>query len=85
MTLNTILTQVHYPRYMSEPAVSFVSSLLRHDENDRLGSGSTSKSDIKNHRFFAGKPKRGVSLMNRAFGAEVRRGEEGVLRLSLLK
>lgn len=46
--------QVEYPRYLSEASVSFVSALLRHEVEDRLGSGATGKQDIKSHAFMAG-------------------------------
>eukprot|EP00752_Nemacystus_decipiens_P006545 g5895.t1 len=45
---------VEYPRYMSEASVSFVSALLRHEVENRLGSGPTGKQDIKSHAFMAG-------------------------------
>eukprot|EP00903_Cladosiphon_okamuranus_P021659 g19913.t1 len=45
---------VEYPRFMSEASVSFVSALLRHEVEDRLGSGPTGKEDIKSHAFMAG-------------------------------
>lgn len=78
--------QVHYPRYMSEPAVGFVSALLRHDESDRLGSGPTSKADVKTHRFFSGESIGVKTFVKQAFGGgegegrRVGRGEEGVLQ-----
>lgn len=36
--------------------MSFVSALLRHEVDDRLGSGATGKQDIKSHAFMAGIP-----------------------------
>lgn len=39
---------------MSEASVSFVSALLRHEVENRLGSGPTGKEDIKSHAFMAG-------------------------------
>lgn len=46
--------QVIYPRYLSDPAVSFISALLRHDVDERLGCGPGGKENIMSHKFFAG-------------------------------
>eukprot|EP00904_Undaria_pinnatifida_P008076 jgi/Undpi1/4399/HiC_scaffold_17.g07756.m1 len=47
---------VDYPPFMSAPAIDFVSVLLRHDIDRRLGSGPTGKEDIKSHQFMEGIP-----------------------------
>ena len=39
---------------MSEASVSFVSALLVHDGDARLGMGPTGKEDLKNHPFMEG-------------------------------
>ncbi|CAM9844290.1 unnamed protein product, partial [Laminaria digitata] len=54
--LEKLQAGVDYPEFMSEKAVAFVSSLLLHDVDKRLGSGPTGKEDIKTHPFLEGIP-----------------------------